>query len=72
MERPEDRKFDLDPKAYVLKWRHKLVSAALIILRAFVIAPDRQDVLDSLPPYNGFEQWSERGAGTAGVPPWRG
>lgn len=60
MERPEDRKFDLDPKAYVLKYRHKLVSAALIILRAFVIAPDRQAVLDKLPPYNGFEQWSER------------
>ena len=26
-ERPEDRKFDLDLKAYVLNWRHKLVSA---------------------------------------------
>jgi len=60
VERPEDRKFDLDLKAYVINWRHKLVSAALIILRAFVIAPDRQEVLDNLPPYNGFEHWSER------------
>ena len=28
VERPEDRKFDLDLKAYVLNWRYKLVSAA--------------------------------------------
>jgi hypothetical protein len=60
MERPEDRKFDLDLRGYVLKMRRTLVSAALTIVRAFVVAPDRQEVLGNLPPYNGFEHWSER------------
>ena len=63
-EKPEDRKFDGDLKAYVLKQRGKLVSAALTIVRAFAVAADRQEVLDKLPPYNGFEHWSERVRGS--------
>src|SRR5712691_5397556 len=60
LERPEDRKFSVDLKACILKERRKLVAAALTIVRAFVVAPDRQEVLDRVPPYNGFEHWSER------------
>jgi hypothetical protein len=61
VEQPESRAFKVQNlDAYVLTHRRELVSAALIIMRAFVIAPDRQKVLDALPRHNGFEQWSER------------
>jgi len=29
----------------------RVVAAALTIVRAFVVAPDRQEVLDKVPPY---------------------
>jgi hypothetical protein len=60
-EQPEAREFKVqDLDASVLAHRRELVSAALTIMRAFVVAPDRQEVLAKLPRYNGFDRWSER------------
>jgi hypothetical protein len=56
MERPETRSFKiLDLKAYLTKHRRKLVTAALTIVRSYVLAgsPDQD-----LTPWGGFDQWS--------------
>ena len=59
-ERPEERDFRGDLRAYVRKHRAELVVAGLTILRAFAVAPDRQDVIDDLAPYGSFTEWSDR------------
>ncbi|WP_404289687.1 hypothetical protein ACD578_25725 [Microvirga sp. RSM25] len=54
VERPEERSFDFDPRAWARRDRAKLVVAALTILRAFVVSgasPVR-------PALGGFAEWS--------------
>jgi hypothetical protein len=56
MERPEERHFKIpDLKQYVTDHRRELVTAAITILRAYVVAgrPDQ-----GLKPWGGFDQWS--------------
>jgi len=62
MERPAERKFDVDLKAEVPRRRHELVPAALTVLRAFIVAG--RPGLEKLTPFGGFEDWSNlvRGA----------
>jgi putative DNA primase/helicase len=57
MERPEERQFKIeDLKQYVSDHRRELVTAAITILRAYVVAgtPDQQ-----LKPWGGFNEWSQ-------------
>jgi hypothetical protein len=56
VERPEEREFDRDLRAHVLKNREKLVVAALTVLRAYVVAgrPNQR-----LTPFGRFEEWSD-------------
>jgi putative DNA primase/helicase len=54
MERPELRTFRGDPFDAVLKERGKYVSAALTIVRAYVVA----GFPNTLPPLASFEEWS--------------
>ena len=62
MERPAERKFDVDLKSEVPRRRHELVPAALTVLRAFIVAG--RPGLEKLTPFGGFEDWSNlvRGA----------
>lgn len=55
MERPELRTFKGDPFDAVLKERGKYVSAALTVVRAYVVA----GFPDQLPPLASFEEWSK-------------
>jgi hypothetical protein len=61
MEQPETRPFVGDLKEEVRRNRAELVRSALIILRAFVMAPEseRQAVFGDLEPYGSYEQWSQ-------------
>jgi hypothetical protein len=59
-ERPEEREFRGDLRAYVREHRAELVVAGLTILRAFAVAPDRHKVIDVLPPYGSFTEWTDR------------
>jgi hypothetical protein len=59
-ERPEERDFRGDLRAYVREHRAELVVAGLKILRAFAVAPNRQKVIDDLPPYGSFTEWTDR------------
>ena len=54
MERPELRTFKEDPFDAVLKERGKYVSAALTVVRAYVVA----GFPGALPPLASFEEWS--------------
>ena len=62
VENPGARRFDRDLRTWVPKHRPELVTAALTVLRAFVIAG--RPGLDKLEPYGRFEDWSNlvRGA----------
>jgi hypothetical protein len=60
VERPEERKFNVDLRANVTELRTDLVSACLTILRAFAVAADRQAILETLSPYGSFNEWSDR------------
>ncbi len=62
IERPAERRFDVDLKVEVLRRRGELVPAALTVLRAFVVAG--RPGLDRLTPFGSFEDWSDlvRGA----------
>ena len=62
VERPAERKFDVDLKKEVPRRRHELVPAALTVLRAFIVAG--RPGLEKLTPFGGFEDWSNlvRGA----------
>ncbi len=62
MERPAERKFEVDLKVEVPRRRHELVPAALTVLRAFIVAG--RPGLEKLTPFGGFEDWSNlvRGA----------
>lgn len=62
VERPEERRFPLDLKAFVTEHRTALVIAGLTILRAFAVADDRKDILVQLTPYGqgNFDLWNER------------
>lgn len=62
VERPETRRFDVDLKTAIPKRRPHLVTAALTVLRAFVVAG--RPGLDKLTPFGRFEDWSNlvRGA----------
>lgn len=62
VERPAERKFDMDLKVEVPRRRGELVPAALTVLRAFVVAG--RPGLDRLTPFGSFEDWSDlvRGA----------
>ena len=62
VERPAERKFDVDLKVEVPRRRHELVPAALTVLRAFIVAG--RPGLEKLTPFGGFEDWSNllRGA----------
>lgn len=55
MERPELREFKGDPFDTVMQDRGKYVSAALTIVRAYVVA----GFPDQLPPLASFEEWSK-------------
>ena len=55
MERPEERHFEIDPRAYVAEHRGELVAAALTILRGYVVA-GRPEM--AIKPFGRFEQWS--------------
>ena len=54
MERPELRQFDADPVAIVQLDRGRFVSAALVIVRAYVLAGQP----GQLPPIASFADWS--------------
>jgi hypothetical protein len=56
MERPEERPFKGDPVATILADRGRYVSAALIIVRAYMLAGSP----DKLTPIASFEEWSDR------------
>lgn len=56
MERPEERVFAFDPVARARKCRAEYVTAALTILRAFIVA-GRPDM--GLSPFGSFERWSD-------------
>lgn len=62
MERPGERRFDRDLRAWIPENRGMLVAAALTVLRAFVVAG--RPGLDDLAPFGRFEEWSNlvRGA----------
>lgn len=55
-ERPDDRRFDFDPRALARERRPQLVVAGLTVLRAYVAAgrPMRGEV----PPVGSFEEWN--------------
>jgi hypothetical protein len=56
LERPEERKFRIaDLKAHIAEHRRELVTAAVNILRAYVVAgrPDQ-----ALPAWGGFDEWT--------------
>jgi len=57
-ENPEERKFDFDAEREALANRPELVAAALTILRAFYVAPERQTIISSLTPFGSFDEWS--------------
>ena len=59
VERPGERKFSVDLHAYCRDHRAELVTACLTIMRAFIVAADRQDTIDKIKPLGGFAQWSE-------------
>jgi len=55
IEKPETRKFEIaNLELYLIENRHKLIAAALTILRAFVISNQREEV----ETWGGFTQWS--------------
>jgi len=56
-ERPEERTFKKDFKTWTLGNRQSLINAAMIIMRAHILAgsPDC-----GLKPFGGFEEWSSR------------
>lgn len=54
MERPELKKFRLDPLKIVKAERGKYVVAALTIVRAFM---RRKDSWKPLPPIKNYDQW---------------
>src|SRR5262249_27968506 len=58
-EQPELRTFSVNVVDVAKINRGRLVAAALIILRAWYVARDKGDV-GSLPPFGGFERWSQR------------
>lgn len=62
MEHPETRAFDIDLKAYIPKYRPRLVAAALTILRAHLAAG--LPGASNLEKFGSFDQWSDwvRGA----------
>lgn len=56
VERPEERQFTIrNLKGYILEHRRELVTAALTILRAYVVAGRPEQ---SLKPWSGFDEWS--------------
>ena len=55
-ERPELRRFNLDPIAYAQEHRGVLVAAGLTILRGWHVSRERVAVV----PFGGFEDWSRR------------
>jgi Bifunctional DNA primase/polymerase, N-terminal len=59
IENPEERRFDFDAEQESVANRANLVAAALTILRAFYVSPDRKSVIDSLTPFGSFNEWSE-------------
>ena len=62
IEKPEERRFDVDLKQEIPRRRAELVVAALTVLRAFIVAG--RPGLDKLTPFGRFETWSNlvRGA----------
>jgi hypothetical protein len=62
VEKPEERRFQVDLKTEVPRRRAELVGAALTVLRAFIVAG--RPGLDKLTPFGRFETWSDlvRGA----------
>jgi Primase C terminal 1 (PriCT-1) len=57
VERPEKRKFELDPLAMVQADRQKYVAAVLTIARAYRTARGRGEQVECS-PLNGYHQWS--------------
>ncbi len=57
VERPETRSFRRDLHDYVPRMRPTLITAALTILRAFVVAGWPRD--EALEPFGRFEQWDQ-------------
>jgi hypothetical protein len=55
MERPEQRTFKIDFKAWLIENRTKLVIAILTILRAYHVAKEKPKL--NVKPWGGFEDW---------------
>jgi putative DNA primase/helicase len=55
-EKPEEREFKVDLREWMTAHRPKLVAAGLTLMRAYVVSGARADI----PPWGGFEHWSER------------
>jgi hypothetical protein len=58
MEHPETRRFQRDLRRWIPEHRPRLVAAGLTILRAFMVAEDRDNTLQELEPFGRFEVWS--------------
>ena len=54
-ERPEERSFPFKPRTRASHMRGKMVSAALTIMRAFIVSGDDVDVVN----FARFEEWSD-------------
>ncbi|MEL7540706.1 MAG: bifunctional DNA primase/polymerase, partial [Pseudomonadota bacterium] len=54
VERPEKRRFDFDPVEMAIENREELVTAALTIMRAYIVSSECVDV----EPFGSFEGWS--------------
>jgi hypothetical protein len=55
MESPEQRVFDWEPVAYAIEHREELVTAALTILRAFIVSGERVECT----PFGVYTEWSQ-------------
>jgi len=55
-ERPELRRFDIEPIGVIRAGRGRLVVAALTVLRAWHVSGERMQIM----PLGGFEDWSAR------------
>jgi putative DNA primase/helicase len=60
MERPAERLFEVDLRDWIPKNRPKLVRAALTIMRAWAVHPDKAlDIAElSITPWDRFKRWS--------------
>ena len=56
VERPDAREFDVDLNEWMLANRHRLLSAALTVLRAYICAG--KPLAGAITPYGSFDDWN--------------